>query len=148
MHSEDNLMKARSLVAVTILLSLPAQGETAMAETQEQESPSPAVAQAGNQFAVDLYGQLSKEQPGKNLFFSPASISIALGMTAAGARGETEAEMARVLRSAMVCRRPTPNIRRCSSGGMARGKIAAISFASPTDSGVRRVFPFWPAIWL
>ncbi len=55
------------------------------------------VTQANNQFAVDLYGQLGKAQPSRNLFFSPASISIALAMAAAGARGQTEAEMAQVL---------------------------------------------------
>jgi serpin B len=55
------------------------------------------VTQANNQFAVDLYGQLGKEQPGKSLFFSPTSISIALAMTAAGARGQTESEMLQTL---------------------------------------------------
>ena len=48
-----------------------------------------------NAFAVDLYGQL-KTQPG-NLFFSPESISTALAMTYAGARGETATEMAQTL---------------------------------------------------
>ena len=52
-------------------------------------------ARSGNQFAFDLYGQL-REQPG-NLFCSPASISTALAMVYAGARGETESEMARTL---------------------------------------------------
>jgi serpin B len=56
-----------------------------------------SVVKAGNQFAVDLYGQLDKEQPQKNLFFSPVSISMALAMTAAGARGKTETEMAKTL---------------------------------------------------
>jgi serine protease inhibitor len=46
-------------------------------------------------FALDLYGQL-KAEPG-NLFFSPYSISTALAMTYAGARGETEKQMAKVL---------------------------------------------------
>jgi len=46
-------------------------------------------------FAVDLYGRL-KEKEG-NLFFSPYSISTALAMTYAGARGDTEAQMAKVL---------------------------------------------------
>src|SRR5947207_5232837 len=45
-------------------------------------------------FALDLYGQL-KTTPG-NLFFSPYSISTALAMTYAGARGDTEKQMARV----------------------------------------------------
>jgi serpin B len=51
---------------------------------------------AGNTaFAVDLYHQLRIAEG--NLFFSPYSISTALAMTYAGARGNTEAEMARVL---------------------------------------------------
>jgi serine protease inhibitor len=46
-------------------------------------------------FALDLYGQL-KSRSG-NVFFSPYSISTALAMTYAGARGDTEKQMARVL---------------------------------------------------
>jgi serpin B len=48
-----------------------------------------------NACAVDLYGRLAR-QPG-NLFFSPYSISSALAMTYAGARGQTAAQMARSL---------------------------------------------------
>jgi serpin B len=55
----------------------------------------PAVVEGNNRFAFDLYGRL-REQDG-NLFFSPYSISAALAMTAAGARGETADEMAKVL---------------------------------------------------
>jgi serpin B len=64
------------------------------------EPPAPAaaaVARDGNAFACDLYARLRTEQSG-NLFFSPQSISTALAMTYAGARGETAAQMARTLR--------------------------------------------------
>src|SRR5436309_10822089 len=54
-----------------------------------------AVVTANNQFALDLYQQL-RTKPG-NLFFSPYSITKALAMTYAGARGETADEMAKVL---------------------------------------------------
>jgi len=49
-----------------------------------------------NGFAVDLYRALREQESG-NFFYSPFSISIALAMTWAGARGETEREMADVL---------------------------------------------------
>ena len=60
-------------------------------------SDNATIVRGDNQFAVDLYAQLDREQPGKNLFFSPTSISMALAMTAAGARGPTQSEMAKVL---------------------------------------------------
>ena len=53
------------------------------------------LAAGGNAFALNLYAQV--REPGKNLFFSPFSISTALAMTHAGARGETAAQMAEVL---------------------------------------------------
>jgi len=59
-------------------------------------SAQPQTLVAGNTaFALDLYGQL-RAKPG-NLFFSPYSISTALAMTYAGARGETENQMSKVL---------------------------------------------------
>jgi serpin B len=65
------------------------------------EAPAPssadraAVVAGNNAFAVALYGQL-RNKPG-NLFFSPESVSVALAMTYAGARGQTAAEMAKTL---------------------------------------------------
>lgn len=54
------------------------------------------VVAAGNtKFAIKLYHQLNDEED--NLFFSPYSISTALSMTYAGARGETATEMAGAL---------------------------------------------------
>lgn len=58
------------------------------------------LAQGNRAFAVDLYQQLRKADD--NLFFSPFSISVALAMTYAGARGETGAQMARVLHFAQT----------------------------------------------
>src|SRR5205823_3266265 len=54
-----------------------------------------AVVRGNNAFAFDLYARL-RGQDG-NLFLSPYSISTALAMTYAGARGETAGEMAKVL---------------------------------------------------
>ena len=49
-----------------------------------------------NAFALALYAKLRAEDQG-NLFLSPYSISTALAMTYAGAKGKTAAEMAEVL---------------------------------------------------
>lgn len=54
------------------------------------------VVKGNDAFALDLYAKLRVEEKG-DLFFSPYSVSSALAMTWAGARGETEREMARVL---------------------------------------------------
>ena len=76
------------------------------AAVQRNEQPSAArptpeqvpdnVAEGQAAFGVALYRELAA-QPG-NVFLSPVSISTALAMAYAGARGETAAEMARTLR--------------------------------------------------
>jgi serine protease inhibitor len=58
------------------------------------------VVKADNRFAFDLYQRLRTEKG--NLFFSPASISIALAMTYAGAAGTTETQMAKTLHFTMA----------------------------------------------
>ena len=68
-------------------------------ESDKHRITNPALGQgeldelvAGNTaFALDLYQQVRGEDG--NLFYSPFSISIALGMTFAGARGQTAQEM-------------------------------------------------------
>jgi serpin B len=54
------------------------------------------VAQASTLFCLDLYASLQPQEG--NIFFSPCSISSALAMTYAGARGLTRSQMARVMR--------------------------------------------------
>lgn len=57
--------------------------------------PPSGFAKANNALACDLYRVLSHEKG--DLFFSPASISSILDLVAAGAAGETEAQMRQVL---------------------------------------------------
>ena len=79
-----------------------------------EEPPPPAVPEAdakalvegGNRFAIDLYKKLAAE-PG-NVVCSPYSVSAALAMTYAGARGETATEMAKVLHLAGLAERVHP----------------------------------------
>jgi serpin B len=80
---------------LTGLACAAALGLVALAQAQPPSGDVATVVRDNSQFAVDLYGRLAKE-PG-NLFFSPYSISSALAMTYAGARGKTAEEMARTL---------------------------------------------------
>jgi serpin B len=67
-------------------------GALAASEADQQNL---AAADAG--FAFKLLKEISKEQPGSNIFISPYSASAALQMVCNGARGQTRLEMQRVL---------------------------------------------------
>jgi serpin B len=77
------------------------------AEPAQTPEGAAAVASDGNTFAFDLYGRLRPEQSG-NLFFSPQSISTALAMIHAGARGDTATEIARTLHFSLPQERLPP----------------------------------------
>jgi serine protease inhibitor len=64
-----------------------------------------AVVRSNSAFALGLYGRLRADHAGKNLFFSPYSVSGALAMVAEGARGETAEQMGKVLRFPEAARR-------------------------------------------
>ena len=95
-----------SLLITLLVLPLVACAQPAVAEVVKSDKPrvtSPDVSQTdeallveGNStFAFGLYQTLKTEEG--NLFYSPHSISLALAMTYAGARGETEQQMADTL---------------------------------------------------
>jgi serpin B len=81
---------------------------------------------AGNSaFAFDLYQALREGGP-DNLFYSPYSISIALAMTYAGARGETERQMAETMHFADLAQEALhPAFNRLDQVLAARGQGAA-----------------------
>ncbi|MEB3291756.1 MAG: serpin family protein [Synechococcales bacterium] len=58
---------------------------------------NPKLIQANTQFGFQLFQQLLKQDEGKNIFMSPSSIAIALGMTYNGAAGETKSAMAKMM---------------------------------------------------
>jgi len=60
-----------------------------------QEPDVMRVVQGNTDFAIELYQKIRQESG--NVFFSPYSISTALAMAFAGARGETERQMAQAL---------------------------------------------------
>jgi serine protease inhibitor len=67
------------------------------------------IARQNSVFAAELYARLSEVDG--NLFFSPHSISTALAMTYAGARGNTAAEMAKTMHYTLP-NVPPENVRR------------------------------------
>ena len=78
-----------------------ATGSVLLSEKQREQLPEVApsdissLTEGNSVFAFNLYKLLSKEEG--NLFYSPYSISAALAMTYAGARGDTEKQMADTL---------------------------------------------------
>ncbi|XP_053101902.1 serpin B11-like [Hemicordylus capensis] len=56
-----------------------------------------SVCTAISEFGWDLFKEISKDGAQKNIFLSPFSISAALAMVSYGARGNTEAQMEKVL---------------------------------------------------
>ena len=85
----------RKTAAIAFLMLAPvmlAPGSVPAADSGSEARPAAA---AANAFAVDLYKAMRK--PEGNLIFSPYSVSTALAMAYAGARGRTASQMAIVL---------------------------------------------------
>ena len=80
----------KQLTLITVLLAGMTNSVKAAIDPNQQ-----IVVAGNNKFALELYGKLESQQG--NLFLSPYSISTALAMTCAGARGQTEKQMAETL---------------------------------------------------
>ncbi len=101
------------------------------AMSEEPRDPSPRVppqdlrslVDGNTAFAFDLYRELRGEKG--NLFLSPYSISIALAMTYAGARGDTESKMARTLHFGLPQSKLHPAFNSLDQTLAGRGKGAA-----------------------
>ena len=93
-----------SILIVVVLLgwagcAQPVAGEMVRSEKQRVTSPDVSEAELATQadgnsvFAFDLYHAVLEKEDIGNFFYSPYSISLALAMTYAGARGETAQQM-------------------------------------------------------
>jgi serpin B len=99
--------KLLMVIMAVVLVGLVACAQPASGNVLKSEKPRDTAPQAGqtdltvlvegnSDFAFNLYQELRDKEEG-NLFYSPHSISLALAMTYAGARGETEQQMADTL---------------------------------------------------
>jgi serpin B len=108
LNLEVNEMNKKLIAVLVIVLLLPliactqpAAGEMLKSDKERITSPDVSsseqalLVEGNSAFAFKLYQEL-KEKEG-NLFYSPYSISLALAMTYAGARGETAQQMADTL---------------------------------------------------
>jgi serine protease inhibitor len=84
-----------------LLLSLLCMGLTQCKKTSNPpRSLTPAeqsLVQSDNKFGLKLFREIINQEPNKNVFISPLSVSMALGMTYNGADGETKEAMERTL---------------------------------------------------
>jgi serpin B len=118
------------VVAVAGVFALPTAARAEAAKKNADEAM--AAAKSCNAFATDLYARLSSDEP-TNLFFSPYSVSVALAMTYAGAAGDTQAQMAKVLHLA------TPGAKVPPAGEVAKsfGRLAKLLESRDKNSGYR-----------
>jgi len=89
-------MKPSKKIPVLAIIIVISANLIAIANMAEKENMNEKIIVEGNnKFALELFAKLQNSKG--NLFFSPYSISTALAMTHAGARNETESQMADVL---------------------------------------------------
>jgi serpin B len=120
----ESLMKRLLIATLACAVLAAVLATSAEGQPAGRGNPDAAkVAQGNNVFAFDLYARL-REKEG-NLFFSPYSISTALAMTYAGARGQTAEQMAQTLHFALEPQRLHPGfaglIQELNGAGRKRG---------------------------
>ena len=98
-------MKYKLCLPVLLLLGLLV-SRCSLVEPEAEREPIPPreltlaekqITDAGSQFGLTLFRALSEDAPNENLFLSPLSVSMALGMTLNGAGGETYTAMQQTL---------------------------------------------------
>jgi serpin B len=90
----SNPMKVRATILAVLVMLLCSSASRAQGPVRSPAELGPSV-QGSNQFAVELYAHLRSARG--NLFFSPWSLSTALALAQAGARGGTAEQMAQTL---------------------------------------------------
>jgi serpin B len=153
---ENHLFTSTSWLLVALLLASLLTGCASAAQGAELRSDkarlSPnasdadlAELAAGNSaFATDLYQALRRQTSG-NLFYSPYSISSALAMTYAGARGETERQMAATLHYTLPQARLHPAFNALDASLTSQGKEDTFQLHIANALWGQKGFAFLPA---
>jgi serpin B len=116
-------------VIASIQLAQPAAAEVLKSDKERITSPDASsseqalLVEGNSAFAFKLYQELKEK--GGNLFYSPYSISLALAMTYAGARGETAQQMADTLQFMLEKERLHPAFNWLDAELASRGEGAA-----------------------
>jgi len=96
-------MKRLTLIALLAAFAIAGCDSNELADDRDRLGPAEltaaekAVVAADNRFGFELLQTLVEADPGSNVFISPISVSMALGMTANGAAGETRDAMVTTL---------------------------------------------------
>lgn len=99
-------MKAiKCVLVLAIVMTAAADCRAVDKKTANEETNKQLIVAGNSKFALELYAKLRSKKG--NLFFSPYSISTALAMTHAGARGVTESQMAGVLHFPVITKPDT-----------------------------------------
>ena len=120
-------------------VSRPCPADDAGNVVQESQDPNQLACDNSN-FAFDLYRAISAEKEREeNLFFSPYSISQVLAMAYAGAREETEWQMAEALRYTLPQDRLHPAFKGLDGVLQSRSEDSAPSYDSDGESTAFRL---------
>ena len=89
----------RSLTSLILLVLIGCSmvSQSIVAKNQRSDAVDSRLVSANTQFGFKLFAEVAKEDAGKNVFISPASVGLALAMTYNGAVGETKQAMERAL---------------------------------------------------
>lgn len=87
----------KSISIILLLAALCATGRVQAVEPESGQEARSGIVSAYTHFGFRLFAELAGKEPGKNVFISPASVSIALAMTYNGAAGKTRQAMAHTL---------------------------------------------------
>jgi len=85
------------MLAAIGVFSMNCSSDPASPEPVELTALEKKLVQSDNTFGLKLFKEIVADETGKNVFISPQSISMALGMTLNGANGETKQAMQNTL---------------------------------------------------